>query len=136
MDWRDALDIVVERTKHQRFRWMCSDDNPNDNHRIKCRERMIAEATGAAQSYPSPLELAGNVAGAIGRAVSAVMHGQPVLVTPEAKAARLAICEACPEFDPAQRRCRAAGCGCFVDVKSGFATEACPIGKWPAVSPT
>jgi hypothetical protein len=55
------------------------------------------------------------------------------------KAARLSICEACigpgGYFRPSDRRCSHPKCGCYMDVKAGFAAMACPIGKWPAVGP-
>jgi hypothetical protein len=55
------------------------------------------------------------------------------------KAVRLSICEACigpgGYFRPSDRRCSHPKCGCYMDVKAGFAAMACPIGKWPAVGP-
>ena len=55
---------------------------------------------------------------------------------PEALATREATCRACPEWDAAALnstgRCRK--CGCSTWAKLRMATEACPIGKWKAVS--
>lgn len=54
----------------------------------------------------------------------------------EMLAAREATCRACPEWDAAALnstgRCRK--CGCSTWAKLRMATEACPIGKWKAVS--
>lgn len=46
-------------------------------------------------------------------------------------AARLAVCETCDQFRSADRRCAAAGCGCFVDLKATYRSERCPLGRWP-----
>jgi len=55
---------------------------------------------------------------------------------PEALATREAICRACPEWDAAALngtgRCRK--CGCSTWAKLRMATEACPLGKWEAIS--
>lgn len=45
MDWREALDVVVGRTGHGRFRSLCADDHPD---RMIWRSRMIERATGEA----------------------------------------------------------------------------------------
>jgi hypothetical protein len=55
---------------------------------------------------------------------------------PDILAEREATCRACPEWDAAALnstgRCRK--CGCSTWAKLRRATEACPIGKWKAVS--
>lgn len=55
---------------------------------------------------------------------------------PETLAAREATCRACPEWDAAALngtgRCRK--CGCSTWAKLRMATEACPLGKWEAIS--
>jgi hypothetical protein len=55
---------------------------------------------------------------------------------PEALAAREATCRACPEWDATALnktgRCRK--CGCSTWAKLRMATEACPLGKWEAIS--
>lgn len=43
MDYAEAVEIVIARTKHERFRYLCSDDNPN---REAWRAHVISEATG------------------------------------------------------------------------------------------
>ena len=49
-------------------------------------------------------------------------------VTAEVKSERLAICGSCHECRPSDGRCSA--CGCYVAIKSQWAGEACPLGKW------
>ena len=55
---------------------------------------------------------------------------------PDILATREATCRACPEWDAAALnntgRCRK--CGCSTWAKLRMATEACPIGKWLAIS--
>jgi hypothetical protein len=43
-----------------------------------------------------------------------------------------AACSRCEFFVPRTQRCTAKGCGCFLASKIPMATEACPIGRWPA----
>lgn len=63
-----------------------------------------------------------------------LLRGSPA--TPEhARAARLAICQTCPEYDG--RKCKKCGCGikttkAWLD-KLGWADQSCPIGKWGPV---
>jgi hypothetical protein len=49
------------------------------------------------------------------------------VASPEVKAARLAVCDACPHR---LKSGRCAKCGCFLAAKTAVAAEACPIGKW------
>jgi hypothetical protein len=83
-----------------------------------------------ASNDPSALGGLGNAAAAAGRAVRAAVTGQPVFVAESAKAARLALCAACPEFKPDAGRC--AVCGCRMAYKASLATERCPLEppKW------
>jgi len=41
---------------------------------------------------------------------------------------RMAICGACPNFQPHNKRC--IECTCYLDKKTMFSEEQCPIGKW------
>ena len=43
MTWTEALEIVVARTKHERYRVLCSDDHRD---REIWRARLISHATG------------------------------------------------------------------------------------------
>ena len=64
---------------------------------------------------------------AVIRECGAALSGQPAVDDNE-KARRLAICEACPNLIPQERRC--AKCGCFVELKASFRTQACPEDRW------
>lgn len=68
-------------------------------------------------------------------AVRHVAAGRPK-ASDEVKAARLAICRECEFYVPETIRCRAAGCGCYLAVKTGWAAQSCPLDppKWGPVA--
>lgn len=45
MTWQDALESVIARTKHDRYRWLCSDANPDRESRDASR-RLVLERAG------------------------------------------------------------------------------------------
>ncbi len=61
MNWQDALDmlqILHDATGHRyslvpRYRWLCSDDNPNVEQRAGYRRLMIEKATGEPSTPPT-----------------------------------------------------------------------------------
>lgn len=67
---------------------------------------------------------------AVGRMFIALVTHRPLFVTPERAVKRQNICAAqdggC--FDAAYDQCRV--CTCHVSIKTLFATERCPRGKW------
>lgn len=123
MEWEAALEIVVARTGHERYRVLCDESHPD--HAIH-RRRVIelATATPREPSYPSLARQALNLAGAAGRVVAAVANGVAYRVSEEEHARRLAICQACEFHDAAKRRCTKCGCG---GAKLHLATERCPL---------
>jgi hypothetical protein len=48
----EALDIVVARTRHERYRVLCDDDNPDIQQREAYR-RIVLELAGQPASLPS-----------------------------------------------------------------------------------
>lgn len=62
------------------------------------------------------------------RWLGAVFRREPVLVSDEVLAERLATCETCDFLDPEFRQCRS--CTCAVDLKANLTTETCPEKKW------
>lgn len=131
MDWREALEVVVARTKHEPFRRACADDHPQ---RETWRARMIEMATGAPPAYPPILAMAGTGIAAAGRAAAAFVRREPVFVLEPEYERRLAICRSCEHFDAAQARCRL--CGCYARVKLSLLAERCPLDppKWGGVT--
>ncbi len=125
VNWEDAIEIVVAKTKHERFRELCSNDNPNIVQRDNYRKSVIAMATGENQpqsEYPSVGQQIANAFGAAGRVAGAIMSGNQVLVSDEEFARRMSICESCPHWT-AEKRCKL--CGCRQE-KLRLATESCP----------
>ncbi len=122
MTWQDALEIMVARTKHERYRWLTSDDNPDVAQREGYRASLVRQAS----DLPPLIQQASNAIEAVGRAVGAALTGQPVLAATHVADRRWAICAACPELEG--DRCRV--CGCHMRAKSALSQEACPIGKW------
>jgi hypothetical protein len=126
MNWQQSLEIMVERHGNQRFRALCSDDNPNVVQRDAYRALMVSQAD---DSFPTLLEQAGNALGAVGRVATAVMHGEPVKVSPEERDRRWGLCMTCVNL--VDDRCKL--CGCHFRPKIELAPERCPIGKWERI---
>lgn len=49
-------------------------------------------------------------------------------VNPIVKRRRMAICRACPSFNPNRQSCKK--CGCALKLKTAWALESCPLSKW------
>jgi hypothetical protein len=49
-------------------------------------------------------------------------------VTDAQRAARLDICNTCPQLTKHSKQCKE--CGCFVFLKTKLSSEKCPLGKW------
>ena len=49
-------------------------------------------------------------------------------VTEEVRQERIRLCESCEHFQGKTRQCGI--CRCFLDLKTRFSTEECPIGRW------
>lgn len=93
--------------------------------RAICRHR---EKPGVAR--PSLVTHVVSAAGAAVRVAQATVAGLPVLATAEEYERRMAICQACPEFDASTIRCKK--CTCWLQAKARLETEKgfCPLGKW------
>lgn len=84
---------------------------------------------------PPIMQQARNLAKAVAGEAAAVAKGvKPV--TPDEKRARLAICAACPERVIQDGHARCAACGCFLERKTAWRSQSCPLGKWPALVDT
>lgn len=44
MTWHQAADELVKRTGHERYRWLCSDENPDARQRESYRAMMLEKA--------------------------------------------------------------------------------------------
>ena len=65
----------------------------------------------------------------INSATNYITNGMPN-VLPETRNKRLEICHSCDKFNPTGMRCNE--CGCFLLIKTNWATEKCPLDKWGA----
>lgn len=79
----------------------------------------------------TPSQIAG-----LGRAVAGFAAGGFRTVPEDVLAHRQGLCHACEHWDAqafaGTGKCRKCGCSCW---KLHFPRSACPIGKWPAVTP-
>ncbi len=71
------------------------------------------------------------------RSLKAFIKGRQVIVPQEVAEARWEICKQCPYLkydetnpDTNKKDGRCTECGCFMNVKTHYATAECPIGKW------
>ncbi len=76
---------------------------------------------------PGIIRQAFSAASATANECGAATAGLPAVEDAEV-ARRLAICQACEYLIAGERRC--SKCGCFVEVKARFRTQACPQGRW------
>lgn len=83
---------------------------------------IIRRITDPLPDYPSPIEMAGNLAAAVARWTAAGFPVAPRDVMIE----REATCGDCDEM--LNGRCKLCGCDCLK--KAWLATERCPAGKW------
>lgn len=87
------------------------------------------------KQLPTLMQQARNLAKAVAGEASAVAKGvKPV--TPDEKRARLAVCAACPERIVQDGHARCAACGCFLERKTAWRSQSCPLGKWTALVDT
>lgn len=130
MTWEEALEIVVAKTGVERYRWLCSEDNPSVrgwDGREDFRRYMVELATG--QSFPPLATQIGNLF----RSARLFAKSGFKLAPRDVRRARLAICQACPRYDHAQGRCLE--CGCANSAKVWIAADKCPLTppKWESV---
>lgn len=122
MDWTEALEVVIERTKHERYRDLCAETHPSHE---RFRAEMIRQATGQspaapAPRYPSLVQQAWNVSKA---ATGFVTSGFQIADQAEQER-RIAICHTCELYDPVKDRCLK--CGCKISLKTRIASSHCP----------
>lgn len=78
-------------------------------------------------SFPSASQMAANFASASIDELKAIFKNKEP-VSAELKQERMDICRSCEMFDPTFKRCK--HCGCFLDMKTAWRSQKCPIGKW------
>jgi hypothetical protein len=121
--WQEAVEIVVRRTHHERYRWLTSDENPDVEQREGYRRIVIAKALQPVE-YPPLLTQAKTVARAAWRWAQSGFK----VVSWRERSRRMALCKKCVFFDHTQYRCKE--CGCTGILKPWIATEVCPRNYW------
>jgi hypothetical protein len=125
MNWQAALEIVVERTKVERYRTLTADDWPDHDQYRAEMVRMALEPHKPPVQYPPLTEQIGN---ALKAGVKFAASGFK-LVSSEEHDRRLEICRApCQFWDPTQERCTK--CGCVDTWKAWLDSQKCPMDYW------
>ena len=80
------------------------------------------------KNYPSLLQQGKNLAEFSFELIKNAIQTGALEVSDEIKNQRLEICKTCEKYDAQQVRC--IECGCFLEAKTSFALNSCPLGKW------
>ena len=101
--------------------------------RIDKTEQML----GGEKKLPPTSQMVRNLAIDHWRGLKAFIKGKQVIVPQEIAEQRWEICKQCPYLkydetnpDTNKKDGRCTECGCFMNVKTHYATAECPIGKW------
>lgn len=78
--------------------------------------------------YPSLIQQGKNLAEFSFELIKNAIQTGALQVSDEVKNQRLEICRSCDKYDVEQIRCKE--CGCFLEPKTGFSLDSCPLGKW------
>jgi hypothetical protein len=98
--------------------------------------RLWEEGRGPGQRYSRSEPGLARKAVNVWRAVVRYIASRRLRVKRAAYRQRLEICRGCPALDPERMVCREKNCGCNVERKAKWASENCPIGKWPTLENT
>lgn len=123
MTWQEALEIVVARTGHARYRELTSADFPDEFGRNEYR-RMVTEMAVNAPVTPTSYPPVATMIGSLWREMLAFVRSGGQLASKEERARRRAICEVCSFWNAAARRCTQ--CGCKGDIKVYSLVAKCP----------
>jgi len=100
---------------------------------VKETEQMLKEEN----KLPPTSQMVRNIAVDHWKSLKAFMRGKHVIVPQEVAEERWEICKQCPhllydETNPDTNKVdgRCTECGCFMNVKTHYATAECPIDKW------
>ena len=100
---------------------------------IKESEKMLATE----KKLPPASQMVRNLAVDHWKSLKAFVRGKQVITPQEVAEERWEICKQCPHLlydetnpDTGKIDGRCTECGCFMNVKTHYATAECPIGKW------
>lgn len=80
------------------------------------------------KNYPSLLQQGKNLAQFSFELVKNAMQTGAFQVSAEVQNERMETCRKCDMYDAEQVRC--IECGCFLEAKTSFSLDSCPLGKW------
>jgi hypothetical protein len=132
MDWIEAIEVVVSRTGVERYRWLCSDGNPDTVGRDRYRADMVRMAKApeapAQIAFPPVTRQAMN----LWRSIRQFVASGGKLAPKGVRAARQATCNACPFWTGF----RCSRCGC-TGLKLYAAATVCPDDppRWTSWTP-
>jgi hypothetical protein len=74
------------------------------------------------------------VKGFVNSAATYIQSGM-VNVSDSIKQERLEVCKSCDQYNDKDKNNPTCNeCGCFLQIKTGWATESCPLKKWPPIA--
>jgi hypothetical protein len=125
--YADGIHPVECPAQHGRRCRICELTDPaHPDHNPAYLALYTDEPTGGASQFAGPGLL--HKAGSFGKAIiTHTLAGRPK-VNDATHEARLRICRACMFFTPEPMTCLK--CGCALEIKTRWADQACPIGKW------
>lgn len=62
------------------------------------------------------------------------LKNRRLMVSRNTHQARLRICQECTSYEPTKQLCLERNCGCYVHHKARWASEDCPLRRWPGQS--
>mgnify|MGYP003346840499 CR=1 FL=1 len=80
------------------------------------------------KEYPSLFEQGKNLAEFSFELVKNALNTGALLVSDEVQSQRMEVCKSCEKYDETQNRC--VECGCFLEHKTRFSLDSCPLNKW------
>ena len=80
------------------------------------------------KNYPSLFNQGKNLAEFSFELIKKAMQGDALEVSAEIKNQRMEICQKCDKYDAEQVRC--IECGCYLEIKTSFSLDSCPLEKW------
>jgi len=80
------------------------------------------------QDYPSLFQQGKNLAEFSFEVIKKALMTGALQVSDEVQNKRMEICKSCEKYDESQNRC--IQCGCFLEPKTRFALDSCPLNKW------
>jgi hypothetical protein len=128
MTFDHALALVVAVTHHERYRALCAEENPDRQERDSYRALVLQMAEQfqptAERAAPEPYPGLWTQLVSVATAAAGFAASGFEMVDQAEHDRRLAICGACPHWDPSQGRCRK--CGCVGRWKTAIAAQHCP----------